>query len=602
MGEIYGKASVGLLWLGEEPDQPAPALDNETQSTVAAMLSSQDTFVRDIVSSYNNPNFPELREMVTSLETSLTQNTPYKGEDDFRVNKTNPEHWKKDQSLGSVARYHTNAKMQADTVFQVFCLLRSLASGRHLHEIPQLKFEPDGYHSYPTNCRRTLHWLASREWWRRIWTVQECILPKKCVLLYGPATISWSMFLEAIANFQRHRNSCCSECQGVQDMLNFEVDLALPIIKLRNMWHKSGHGKIRPETLLWSFRTREASEPRDKIFGIRSLITDISTRNAIVPDYRKATWDAKIFVRSVVSIIKQTGDLDVLCRAAHARRDMMVSLPSWCPNFQQTDAPAGSLDRWTSQMPLYKASGGKRASVSCLDDMILVTEARLVAEVKRTFSSMLYHTHKGQIEAYQDWYDSVKDYFEDKSTDIWKRGLRRVLMGDSILGTREQSQVQGDRTFRRVKHQGPGSSEDELAYKTWCLSQGLDDLCTTANFNSSGIDGSTKSDLPIPESSRSSQVAHAVKTTTMARKLFITKLGNIGLGPIFVSFGIPSDEVFVIPGGKTPFILRPLGERHIHGLGKMPCYQFIGECFLDGFMDGEGMRDFEAQRKTMYIL
>ena len=51
--------------------------------------------------------------------------------------------------------------------------------------------------------------------------------------------------------------------------------------------------------------------------------------------------------------------------------------------------------------------------------------------------------------------------------------------------------------------------------------------------------------------------------------------GNVGRGPISVSKG---DELWVLAGGKVPYLLRPIGNDN---------YEFIGEAYLDGIMYGE---------------
>lgn len=54
--------------------------------------------------------------------------------------------------------------------------------------------------------------------------------------------------------------------------------------------------------------------------------------------------------------------------------------------------------------------------------------------------------------------------------------------------------------------------------------------------------------------------------------------GNIGRGPISASKG---DEIWVLAGGKVPYILRPMGNNN---------YEFIGEAYLDGIMYGEAVK------------
>lgn len=51
--------------------------------------------------------------------------------------------------------------------------------------------------------------------------------------------------------------------------------------------------------------------------------------------------------------------------------------------------------------------------------------------------------------------------------------------------------------------------------------------------------------------------------------------GHLGLGPLSMKEG---DEIYVLPGSRTPFVLRPTTTKK---------YQLIGDCFVHGAMDGE---------------
>jgi hypothetical protein len=75
------------------------------------------------------------------------------------------------------------------------------------------------------------------------------------------------------------------------------------------------------------------------------------------------------------------------------------------------------------------------------------------------------------------------------------------------------------------------------------------------------------------------------------RRIFRTDEGYLGLGPKLTRGVLPCqkdslnanrmkpDELWVVPGAMTPFILRPKGG----------CYQLVGECYVYGLMDGEAM-------------
>lgn len=53
------------------------------------------------------------------------------------------------------------------------------------------------------------------------------------------------------------------------------------------------------------------------------------------------------------------------------------------------------------------------------------------------------------------------------------------------------------------------------------------------------------------------------------------------------------DEVWVLFGGRVPFVLRP------NEAGST--FSMIGDCYLHGFMDGEAMVDAETKTRTVVL-
>ena len=70
-------------------------------------------------------------------------------------------------------------------------------------------------------------------------------------------------------------------------------------------------------------------------------------------------------------------------------------------------------------------------------------------------------------------------------------------------------------------------------------------------------------------------------------KSFITERGYIGLGPRYLQ---PGDAVCVLFGARVPHVLRPRTE------GQRG-YLFVGEAYVHGIMDGEGIRDNSESRE-----
>jgi hypothetical protein len=50
------------------------------------------------------------------------------------------------------------------------------------------------------------------------------------------------------------------------------------------------------------------------------------------------------------------------------------------------------------------------------------------------------------------------------------------------------------------------------------------------------------------------------------------------------------DMVCLFMGAQVPFILRPLLASGVEGSGKEQSYALVGECYVHGMMDGEGLR------------
>ncbi|XP_014555305.1 hypothetical protein COCVIDRAFT_102674 [Bipolaris victoriae FI3] len=88
------------------------------------------------------------------------------------------------------------------------------------------------------------------------------------------------------------------------------------------------------------------------------------------------------------------------------------------------------------------------------------------------------------------------------------------------------------------------------------------------------------------EKSQIPSIERSVSIATLSRRLICSD-GLIGLGPADMAVG---DQLFLLPGGKTPFVLRPLGH-DVFDVGRekavyRPKYEIIGDCYLDGWMDG----------------
>ncbi|KAE8420060.1 hypothetical protein BDV36DRAFT_122149 [Aspergillus pseudocaelatus] len=101
----------------------------------------------------------------------------------------------------------------------------------------------------------------------------------------------------------------------------------------------------------------------------------------------------------------------------------------------------------------------------------------------------------------------------------------------------------------------------------------------------------------------STSIRRSVIQATYRRRFFITAHGRIDLGPASMKKG---DRVFMLLGGRTPFILR--GRHHDKPFSKdwyarpgarepyvqsPTAYELLGDCYVHESMDGEGINIWE---------
>lgn len=105
---------------------------------------------------------------------------------------------------------------------------------------------------------------------------------------------------------------------------------------------------------------------------------------------------------------------------------------------------------------------------------------------------------------------------------------------------------------------------------------------------------------------RKSSFLYILGRTLCQRRFFTTPDQNFGLCPEHAQEG---DIVVVLDGGKVPYILRerpyPFESTRSERLRAGPTYQFIGECYVDTYMDGReaekaGIADDDSDRHEYF--
>ena len=95
---------------------------------------------------------------------------------------------------------------------------------------------------------------------------------------------------------------------------------------------------------------------------------------------------------------------------------------------------------------------------------------------------------------------------------------------------------------------------------------------------------------------------HAFWRATQGRTFFGTVEGGFGL---CFPHAIPGDEVWVLAGGRVPFVLRSMddaGEATGRDAEGPVRRRLVGECYLHGFVDGEAERMGKSDMVPVHLV
>lgn len=168
--------------------------------------------------------------------------------------------------------------------------------------------------------------FLSRKWWSRIWTVQEFVLPRSVSCWCGTRNVS----RVAVCNSVLMADKCTSI--GIKENLVFTH-----ANNRRRAWILYNAGKEPGVDLNLSllalaayFCCMDATDDRDRLYGLMALSTDEKLPRA---DYLLSTEE--VYMRFTRSFIEQHKFLDIICLASIYSAPPGSSRPSWVPGWEK---------------------------------------------------------------------------------------------------------------------------------------------------------------------------------------------------------------------------------------------------------------------------
>ncbi len=210
--------------------------------------------------------------------------------------------------------------------------------------------------------RRMMH-SPSAPWRYRIWVVQEVVLPPSITVVFGHISAPWDILASAAQNYQDHTYKCCVETarhvprEYSKVMSDFSRRI-LDIHELRSVFPNSASiasSAVQSQRTLFSllsrFRSRKATDPRDKVYALLAL----AHNTTLEPNYYIDT--PEVFTQAALESIRSTKSLSILATSELGRK-FRQDLPSWVPDW---GAPGDSTELERAEVTeLYDATAVQR--------------------------------------------------------------------------------------------------------------------------------------------------------------------------------------------------------------------------------------------------
>jgi hypothetical protein len=413
--------------------------------------------------------------------------------------------------------------------------------------------------------------VDKHQWWKRIWTVQEVILPPRKVLLWGPLQIPWDTL------------SSCAHVWTVtgapEELLQLHwrepaanIERVLGWLFCNVIWINIAHGeRDEPVLTAMKWRGRKATDQRDKVFGLLGLLPgSMELPHTDRCDYETTT--AQVYNAFTL--------------------DMILHDRGLLPLSNEPRAPAGmgteGISRWATdvdcEMPhqvdtfyrywgygSYDACAGRE-----LDAQALLDAARVEGPAD----------HMGKLGLSGVMVDTI----ELTSSKALLGSCPEQEVSEVLKIWLEMAQVHNDKLASGIPRERIKEDFCKLVVsdrvrngELWVVrSPTQEDLETISEFIETGqgdLGGLALSDRYVTN-----------------QRFFITKNGMIGLGHLETAVG---DEVWVFDGGKMPFTIRQKEK------GGTDEFDFVGCCYAHGIMDGEVYEDERTPaitpRRTIHV-
>jgi Heterokaryon incompatibility protein (HET) len=428
-----------------------------------------------------------------------------------------------------------------------------------------------------TISRESLRSFVDREWWKRVWVVQELSLACSVTFACGDRRISYEHLRNALYfyvfysrqqfNDFRDRRSKARIYLDPKKRQEFFALASAPVDSAadkmltsryryrRQIESNGGYSLYRileiSHVIHYSETRLKATDNRDKIFGLLGLAGDVQ-QLGIRPDYKKD--DSKVYIEVARALIA-CGHVDLLWFCQFPKSN---DLPTWAPDWS-ADIKTPYGDKFSESSRPFAASG--------------TTTAHIDHTEKIEGSNRFITLHGAFVDKVDvigsEW---VKPPDEDFNVAAAYRFIQEInLLCDEVStnGTRQDPRILEETRWRTP-------IGDKEWNDNWTAQRATELSCKVYEELLRRIEMRSALDRPpeqwlrwflhifttpfllpklgFPLETKAGMSYFNFMKEMYNRRPLRTKDGYVGLGPVGM---LPNDMVCIILGAQVPYVLRP---------------------------------------------
>ena len=380
--------------------------------------------------------------------------------------------------------------------------------------------------------------------------VQETVVAKKATIYYGRMSAPWGMFSRAALEYDRTHllakaNSVYPYLRDGKPLVHFARTVS-EVESTRRLW-EGVNTSLLP--LLRDFRSREATDERDKVFALIGLARNWGRGIRVAPDYRLRP--SQVLWETATRLIAGTQSLSVLAGTLQQDSAKWALNPSWITDW--SCPPKMHENVRLANAPLYDAAKALDGIVKVHGLWMLETVGHFVDSVTLVGQELPADTG-GFNSRLRMIVTEWQRFLETLGPGPYVGGgsipdaFWRLLCGD----TEYHKEVGADEQIRKIgfRRASPGTAS---SFEEWRQV----DQQAVENRRTSIIDGYWQESGGGDEVQSRNAFHHAVECASGDRRIFLTSKGYIGTGPSHIREG---DDVVILARSRVPFVLRLTGQ------------------------------------------